>query len=98
MKASSDSLLRYGLAILLAVATLALSTPVAFAHAERTTAAPPRFGSDPVLDRVPTAVLEVCKVGCLYDDIQEAVNAAPAGAEIRVHRGLYKELASRAAP
>lgn len=96
MKTSSDSSLQYGVAILLAIAILPLATAIAFAHSERPTAAPARFGADPVLDRVPTAVLNVCKVGCLFDDIQEAVNAAPAGAEIRVHRGLYKELPSRA--
>jgi hypothetical protein len=85
-------------ALLFAVAILALATALAWAHSERPTAAPPRPGPWPDLNRTPTAVLHVCKIGCLFQDIQAAVNAAPAGAEIRVHRGLYKELPSRAVP
>lgn len=81
-------------------ACLTLTSPLtAGAHSERETPSPPRPGAVPDAGRAPTAILTVCKGGgCNFEHIQAAVDAAPAGAKVRVHRGLYREEPSRAQP
>ncbi|MGQ0534713.1 MAG: right-handed parallel beta-helix repeat-containing protein [Methanobacteriota archaeon] len=82
--------LALGLAVLVAASSLAQS------HAERPTEAPARPGAVPDPGRTPTAILDVCLVGgCAYDEIQEAVKAAPNGSLIRIWPGLYLENTSR---
>jgi hypothetical protein len=50
-------------------------------------------------NRIPTAILDVCKTGeCAFEHIQTAVFAAPEGALIQIWPGLYKEEPSRAQP
>ena len=72
---------------------------LASGHAERYMESPPRPGKVPDQNRVPTAVLDVCKTGeCQYVHIQQAVNAAPDGALIRIWPGFYKEEPSRQQP
>jgi hypothetical protein len=79
---------------------LTLALPgLALGHAERYMESPPRPGAVPNQDRVPTAVLDVCKTGeCAHQHIQAAVNAAPEGALIRIWPGFYKEEPSRVVP
>jgi hypothetical protein len=75
-----------------------LTPAMALAHAERPTLSPVRPGSVPDQNRVPAAVLNVCKTGdpfhgppC-FRHIQDAVNAASVdGTLIQIWPGLYKE-------
>lgn len=79
---------------------LSLALPgVALGHAERPTPSPAREGSIPDPNRIPTAVINVCKTGeCPFEHIQAAVFAAPPGALIQIWPGLYKEEPSAAMP
>jgi hypothetical protein len=78
---------------------LLVPAPAALAHKERPTESPARPGHVPDQDRVPTAVLDVCKTGeCPYEHIQAAVFDAPDGALIRIWPGTYREEPSRAIP
>lgn len=79
---------------------LALVVPgLAFGHAERPTPSPARDGEIPNPNRIPTAILDVCKTGeCAYEHIQAAVFAAPEGALVRIWPGKYKEEPSRLQP
>jgi hypothetical protein len=71
---------------------LLLPAQASLAHKERPTLSPPREGTVPDQNRVPTQILDVCKTGeCPYTDIQAAVNAAPDGALIQIWPGTYHE-------
>jgi hypothetical protein len=87
-------------ALIIVFATLLLlPAPAAFAHSERPIESPPREGSVPDQNRVPTQVIDVCKTGeCPFEHIQAAVNAAPDGALIQIWPGTYNEEPSVPAP
>ena len=87
-------------ALLAGALALSLVIPgLAAGHAERYMESPPRPGSVPNQNRIPTAILDVCKTDeCAFEHIQAAVNAAPEGALIRIWPGFYKEEPSRAVP
>ena len=76
-----------------------IPAPSALAHKERPIESPARPGHVPDQDRVPTAILDVCKTGeCPYEHIQAAVFDAPDGALIRIWPGTYREEPSRSVP
>ncbi len=91
---------------LLALCLVVLAPTFAYGHAERPTLSPARPGRVPNVSRIArqSPVLDVCKSKvngrweCRYRHIQQAVNAAPNGALIRIWPGLYKEEPSRSAP
>lgn len=91
--------MRRALIVLAGLLLVLLSAPTAFAHKERPTLSPPRKGTVPDQERVPTKIIHVCKTGeCRYEHIQAAVTDAPDGALIKIWPGTYHEEPSLAQP
>lgn len=91
--------MRRALIVFSALLLVLLPAPNALAHKERPIESPPREGSVPDQNRVPTQILDVCKTGeCPYEHIQAAVNDAPNGALIQIWPGTYHEEPSVAQP